>query len=76
MTETGLSCSEVLFQSYNPFNHLVIGSLAFTQKVLNSFIHIDQVQQRQLPSQMPLSTITKVHNQVGIESGLIPPLKK
>lgn len=44
MSETGLSCSEVLFQSYNPFSHLATGSLAFTQRVLNSFILIDQIQ--------------------------------
>lgn len=76
MTETGLSGSKVLFQSYNPFKHLIISNLVFTQNALNSFIQIDQVQQRQLPPQMPVSTITKIHAQVGTESGLVPPLEK
>jgi len=76
MTETALHCSEVLFQSYNHFDHLIICSLAFNQNVLNTVIQIDQVQKRHLPSQMPVSTITKIHTQGGIQSGLIPPLEK
>lgn len=74
MTETGLGCSKVLFQSCNPFNHLVIGSLIFPQDILNYFIQIDQFQQRQLPCQMPVGAKTKIHGQVGIKCGLITPL--